>query len=85
MRALRAFSSMDAMADFHAPFRSWPASAHPLDWSYEGTIEAIYTACLQPGDAAIDGGANQGRRTPGRWPGGCSSGVSSSRWTRIPR
>lgn len=63
MRALRAFSSMDAMADFHAPFQSWPASAHPLDWSYEGTIEAIYTACLQPGDAAIDGGANQGRHT----------------------
>jgi FkbM family methyltransferase len=51
------------MEQFHSPFVNWPKGANPLDWSFEGTIEAIYRDCLQSGDATIDGGSNLGRHT----------------------
>jgi FkbM family methyltransferase len=52
-----------ALERFYAPLRSWPADRTPLDWMFEGTIEAIYTACLEAGDGAVDGGACHGRHT----------------------
>lgn len=60
---VRACDDAEALERFYAPLRSWPADRTPLDWMFEGTIEAIYTACLNPGDGAIDGGACHGRHT----------------------